>query len=139
VPPFLFPETPMTHRYSVALRNNQVSQIQSTVGTTGQLRIYSGAEPLTCAAAEPAGTLATITLPAAFLSSTGGVTTISGIWSVSASTPTPATAVCYRIYDGGGVCHVQGNVISDLVLNNTSINPGQTVTVTSYSVTAGNA
>ena len=36
-------------------------------------------------------------------------------------------------------CHVQGNVTTDLVLNNTSITNGQTVTVTQFTVTAGNA
>jgi hypothetical protein len=42
------------------------------------------------------------------------------------------------MYDTGAVCHIQGNVTTDLVLNNTSIASGQTVTVTSFTVTAGN-
>jgi hypothetical protein len=43
------------------------------------------------------------------------------------------------MYDGSAVCHVQGNTTVDLVLNNTSIAIGQTVTVTAFTVTAGNA
>jgi hypothetical protein len=43
------------------------------------------------------------------------------------------------MYDTGSVCHVQGNTTTDLVLNNESITSGQTVTVTQFSVTAGNA
>ena len=127
----------MTYQYGVALRNNQVAQIQTTVGASGTLKIFSGAEPANCAAADPTGLLATITLPAAFLTSSGGVTTIAGTWSVAASGS--GTAQSFRMYDGSSVCHVQGNMTTDLVLNNTSITSGQTVTVTQFSVTAGNA
>jgi hypothetical protein len=127
----------MTYQYGVTLRNNQVSQIQTTIGASGTLKIFSGAEPANCAAADPTGLLATITLPASFLTSSGGVTTIAGTWSVAASAT--GTAASFRMYDGSAVCHVQGNTTTDLVLNNTSITSGQTVTVTQFSVTAGNA
>jgi hypothetical protein len=127
----------MTYQYGATLRNNQVSQIQTSVGASGLLKIFSGAEPANCAAADPAGLLVTITLPASFLTSSGGVTTIAGSWSAAASAT--GTAASFRIYDGSANCHVQGNVTTDLVLNNTSITSGQTVTVTSFTVTAGNA
>ena len=127
----------MAFQYGAVLRNNQVAQIQASVGTSGTLLIFSGAEPANCAAADPAGLLATIVLPAAFLSSAGGVTTLTGTWSVAASAT--GTAASFRIKDGSAVCHVQGNTTTDLVLNNQSITTGQTVTVTSFSVTAGNA
>jgi hypothetical protein len=127
----------MAFQYGTTLRNNQVGQIQTTIGTSGTLKIFSGAEPANCAAADPTGLLATITLPASFLTSSGGVTTIAGSWSVAASAT--GTAASFRMYDGSSVCHVQGNTTTDLVLNNTSITSGQTVTVTSFTVTAGNA
>ena len=127
----------MTYQYGVTLRNNQVAQIQSTIGASGALKIFSGAEPANCAAADPTGLLATITLPASFLTSSGGVTTIAGTWSAAASAT--GTAATFRMYDGSSVCHVQGNTTADLVLNNTSITSGQTVSVTSFTVTAGNA
>jgi hypothetical protein len=38
----------------------------------------------------------------------------------------------------GRWCVVQGNVTTDLTLNNTNIASGQTVQVTSFTVTAGN-
>lgn len=127
----------MAFQFGAVLRNNRVAQIQSTIGGSGTLKIFSGAEPANCGVADPSGLLATITLPATFLTSTGGVTTIAGSWSVNASAT--GTAATFRMYDGSAVCHVQGNVTSDLVLNNTSITSGQTVSVTSYSVTDGNA
>jgi hypothetical protein len=43
------------------------------------------------------------------------------------------------MYDGSSVCAVQGNVTTDLVLNNTSITSGQTVSVTQFNVTDANA
>jgi hypothetical protein len=127
----------MAFQYGATLRNNQVNQIQTTVGTSGQLKIFSGAEPANCASADPAGLLCTITLPTTFLTSTGGVTTIAGTWSSTASGT--GTAQSFRMYDGSAVCHVQGNTTTDMVLNNQSFASGQTVTVTTFTVTAGNA
>ena len=127
----------MTMQYGTVLRNNQVSQIQTSVSTAGTLMIFAGAQTANCGTADPVGAvLATITLPAAFLTSTGGVTTLVGTWSATASNT--GTAQSFRIKDGSSVCHIQGNVTSDLILNNTSITSGQTVTVTQFSVTAGN-
>lgn len=127
----------MAFQYSTTLRNNQVAQIQSTGGASAVLKIFSGAEPANCAAADPTGLLVSITLPSTFLTSSGGATTIAGTWTANASAA--GTAASFRIYDGSAVCHLQGNCSSDLVLNNTNIASGQTVTVTSFSVTAGNA
>ena len=127
----------MAFQYGATLRNNQSSQIQATIGASGTLKIFSGAEPANCAAADPAGLLATINLPATFLTSANGVTTIAGTWSTSASGT--GTALSFRMYDSLSVCHVQGNCSTDLVLNNTSITSGQTVSVTSFTVTSGNA
>lgn len=127
----------MALQYGTTLRNNQVSQIQSTVGTAGTLKIFSGAQPVDCGASDPTGLLATITLPASFLTSSGGVTTLDGTWSAAASGT--GTAASFRIYDGSAVCHLQGDTTTDLVLNNTSITTGQTVSVLTFAVTAGNA
>ncbi|HEX3587797.1 MAG TPA: hypothetical protein VH024_17490 [Candidatus Angelobacter sp.] len=127
----------MTYQYGVTLRTNKVAQIQQTIGSSGTLKIFSGAEPANCAAADPAGLLCTITLPATFLTSAAGVTTIAGSWAANASAT--GTAASFRMYDGSSVCHVQGNVTTDLVLNSTSLTNGQQVSVTSFSVTAGNA
>lgn len=133
----------MAFQFGSALRNNQVSQIQTTIaaaGTTNMtLVIYTGSEPASCSAATTGTALVSIVLPASFLTSSGGATTLAGSWSASASAT--GTAGYFRIFDMAGtpVCHVQGNVTSDLVLNNTSIASGQTVTVNSFTVTMGNS
>ena len=126
----------MTFQYGATLRNNQVSQIQAAIGASGRLKIFSGAEPANCAAGDPSGLLATIVLPATFLNASGGVASIAGTWSAAASGA--GTAQSFRMYDGSGICHVQGDTMNDLVLNNTNIALGQPVTVTSFTVTAGN-
>lgn len=136
----------MALQFSSALRNAQASAIQTTVaaaGTTNMtLVIYSGAESANCAATAPTGILATIVLPATFLTSSGGVTTLSGAWTATASAT--GTAASFRIYDMAStpVCHVQGNVGTsgtDLIINNTSVASGQTVSVSAFGITIGNA
>lgn len=60
----------MAFQFSTTLRNNRIGQLQSTVGSSGTMKLFSGAEPVNCAAADPSGLLCTITLPATFLTST---------------------------------------------------------------------
>jgi hypothetical protein len=127
----------MSLQYSSALRTNQVAQLQATIGAGGTLKIFAGAEPANCAASDPATLLCTISLPSTFLTASGGATTLAGSWTAAASAS--GTAASFRMYDSSNVCHLQGNCSSDLVLNNTSIASGQTVTVTAFGITAGNA
>lgn len=127
----------MTIQFGATLRTDRTAQIQAAVGASGTLVFYSGVVPANCAASNPTGVLATITLPATFLTSASGVTTIAGTWATTATAS--GTAASWRIFDGSGVCHAQGNVTSDIILNNTSIATGQAVSVTAFSFTDGNA
>lgn len=127
----------MAHQYGLVLRTARLTAIITAIGSSGVCKIFSGAEPANNAAADPSGLLATITLPSTPLTALAGVTALSGTWSVAASAT--GTAASYRIYDGSAVCHLQGNTTTDLVLNNTSLVSGQTVSVTSYAITGGNA
>jgi hypothetical protein len=128
----------MAYQEGVLLRNAVLNAKATNLGATSTLKIFSGAEPVNCAAADPSGLLATITLPASpFNAASAGVMTFAGTWSVAASGT--GTAASFRVYDSSANCAMQGNVTTDLVLNNTSINSGQTITVTQYTLTAGNA
>jgi hypothetical protein len=132
----------MAFQFGTTLRNNRIGQLQTTIGGSAVLKIFSGAEPANPAAADPTGLLLTITLPATFLTSSGGVASLAGTWSANASAT--GTAATFRIYDGSAVCHIQGNVTAtggggDMTLDNVSIASGQTITVTSFTVTDGNA
>lgn len=119
-------------------RNAQLDGMNTQLGASATLKIFSGSVPANCAAADPSGTLVTINLPnPPFASAASASMAKTGTWSASASAG--GTAASYRIYDSSAVCQQQGNVSSDLVLNNTSIANGQTVTVTGYTLTAANA
>jgi hypothetical protein len=66
-----------------------------------------------------------------------GQKTKLGTWSGTASGS--GTAASWRIYDSGGtVCGIQGNT-TDMTFDNTNIASGQTVTVSTFTLTAGNA
>ena len=54
----------MAFQEGVLLRNSKLNAINTNLGATSTLKIFSGAEPVNCAAADPAGTLATMSLPA---------------------------------------------------------------------------
>lgn len=128
----------MALQEGVLLRNATLNAKTTELGATATLKLFTGAVPANCGAADPAGTLCTMSLPnPMFAAASGGVMALTGTWSVAASGT--GTAASFRIYDSSAVCQMQGNVTTDLVLNNTSIATGQTITVTSFSLTAGNA
>jgi len=128
----------MTHQYSVGVRNAKLDQIETTIGVSAVLKVFSGGEPANCAAADPSGLLVTITLPSDWMSAaSAGAKAKLGTWSAAASGT--GTAASWRIYDSGLVaCHIQGNT-TDMTFDNTSITAAQTVTVASFTLTAGNA
>lgn len=133
----------MTHQYSGAVRDARNNVIQTTIGTLANLYLYSGAEPANCAAADPTGLLATLSLPSTWLGASSGGVMAKGaiVWSGTATAA--GTAASYRIKDSGGVtCHVQGSVgigTGDLQLDNTNIALGQTITINTYQITDGNS
>ena len=134
----------MPVQFSVRVRNARLDVIETTVGVSPKLRIYSGAMPANCAAA-PTGTLiAEITCPSDWLAAaSAGSKVLSGSWTVAAIAA--GTAGYYRIYDSPGTnCDEQGNITAtggggSMTVDNTSIAAGQTVTVTSKTLTDGNA
>ena len=134
----------MALQYSVTVRNAQLDAVETTVGTAPLLRIYSGSAPANCAAAASGTLLAEATLPSDWMeAANSGSKALSGTWQ-DASANATGTAGHWRLYDSGGTtCHAQGTVTAtggggDLTLDNTSIASGQSVTITSFTITAGN-
>lgn len=132
----------MAFQLGTTLRNTRIGQVQTVIGGSANLKIFSGAEPANPAAADPTGLLCTITLPATFLTSSGGVASMAGSWIGTAAAT--GTAACFRVYDGSAVCHIQGNITAtggggDMTLDSTALTNGQSVTVTSFTLTDGNA
>jgi hypothetical protein len=132
----------MSVQYSTAVRNAMLDAIESTIGTSARLKFFTGAVPANCAAADPAGLVATIVCPSDWMAAaSGGTKVLAGSWSVAASGS--GTAISYRIYDSGSaVCHEQGTVGTsgtDIVLDNNVMAAAQVVTITAKTITAGNA
>lgn len=133
----------MAIQLSVTLRNNKAGQLETTVGTTGVLEVRSGAVPANCAAADSGTLLASITLPADWLTAaSNGAVSINGTWQ-DASADATGTAAHFRIKTGA-TCHLQGTCSAsggggDMILNSTSLVAGGTFSVTSFTLTEGNA
>jgi hypothetical protein len=127
---------------STDVRNARADAIEAEIGASAKLFIFSGAKPANCAAADPSGLLCTIDLPADWLTAaSNGAISKNGTWSGTASGS--GTAQSWRIKDSTGTtCHMQGTAgeaAAELILDNTDINAGQTVTVSSFTWTEGDA
>lgn len=138
----------MTIQYSTTLRNNQLDQIETTTGASAKLRLYSGAAPADCAAAATGTLLVEMALPADWMAAAAaGSKAKTGTWSGqgTAGAGTGTAAGYFRITDSAGTTtHMQGTVTitgggGDLTLDNPNIATSQTVTVNTFTVTAGNA
>lgn len=135
----------MALQYSVAVRNAQLDAFETAVGASAVLKIRTGAQPSTCATADSGTVLATPSLPSDWMAAaSSGSKALSGTWQ-DASADATGTAAHFRIYASDGTtCHAQGTVTAtggggDMTLDNTSITSGQSVTITSFTLTAGNA
>lgn len=132
----------MALQYSDTLRNNQLDQKESTLGTSPKLRILTGSPPANVAAAETGTLLAELTLPSDHMAAaSGGSKAKAGTWSGTASAGAGATPGYFRLTTSGGTAHVQGSAgigSGDLSFDGT-ITSGQTITVNTYTTNAGNA
>ncbi len=57
----------MTIQLGVDVRNAMADVIESTIGTSPRLKLYTGAAPASCAATETGTLLANVTLPSDWL------------------------------------------------------------------------
>lgn len=108
----------------------------------GTIKLFSGALPANCAAADPSGELASATLPSPALTASGGVCSMAGTWTFTGSAT--GVAACGRLYTAAAVCFFQGPVTATggggvFELDDTTINATQNGTVTSVTITVGGA
>lgn len=135
--------------YVDTLRNAMLDEITTAIdaGTgAGKLRIYDGTQPADADTAVGTQTLLaelTFTDPAAPAAS-GGVLTMSSITSDTSADAT-GTATWFRVVTSANAAVFDGDVSTvaagtgDLQLDSTSITATQTVNVTSFTITEGNA
>lgn len=131
----------MALAYNVTIRNAMLDAITTGAGGSALLRIYDGSRPATGGTATTL--LAELTCNATFAAgAASGVLTLNAITQDSSANAT-GTATWFRIVQSNGTTHVlDGNVGtsgSDLNLTTTSIVSGQPVSISSFTITEGNA
>lgn len=131
----------MALAYNSALRNSMLDAITTRAGASALLRIYSGTRPATAGTATTL--LAELTCNATFApAASGGVLTLNAITQDSSADAT-GTATWFRIVKSDGTTHVLdgdvGTSGSDLNLTTTSIVATQPVSISSFTITEGNA
>ena len=130
----------MAAGYNVLLRNAQLDAITTFAGNAAKLRIYDGTQPATGGAATTL--LAEFTLGSPFAAgAAAGVlspTLPSNVVGLAAS-----TATWFRVVKADGTTQVidgsAGTGAEQLVLNSATISIGVAVSVTSWTITRGNA
>lgn len=135
----------MAVQLSIAVRNARLDAIETTIGTSAVLKIRTGAQPATCAIADSGTVLATLNLPSDWMAAaSSGSKTLLGTWQDLTADNT-GTAAHFRLYASDGTtCGLQGSVTAtggggDMTLDNTSIASGQSVSITSFTLTDANS
>ena len=135
----------MTIQFSTTVRNARLDAIETAIGVSAVLKIRTGAAPANVGTADSGTVLATCNLPSDWLAAaSSGSKAKSGTWE-DASADATGTAAHFRIYASDGTtAHIQGTVTAtggggDMTVDNTSFASGQAFTVTSFTLTDGNA
>lgn len=133
----------MTIQLATSVRNARLDAIETQGGTSAVLKIRTGSPPSSCQAADSGTVLATMQLASDWMgAASAGAKAKAGTWA-DTSADASGTAGHFRVYKVGGTAVlIQGTCNSstgDLVIQNTSINAGQSVTVTAFTLTDGNA
>jgi hypothetical protein len=136
----------MALQYSVAVRNSQLDALETAIGTLAVLKLRTGAPPATVATADSGTVVATLSLPSDWLAAAAaGAKAKSGTWE-DLSADNAGTVAHFRIYASDGTtAHIQGTVTTtavgtgDMLLDNTVVTAGQAITITSFTITRGNA
>ena len=135
----------MALQFSTTVRNARLDAIETAISTSAVLKIRSGSAPANVATADSGTVLATLTLPSDWMAAaSSGSKALSGTWQDSSADAT-GTAGHFRIYASDGTtAHIQGTVTAtggggDMTVDNTSFASGQSFTVTTFTITDGNA
>ena len=133
----------MALAFATTLRNSMLDQIKTALDAgagAALIRIYDGTRPATGGTATTLLAELTCTDPSAG-SASAGVLTFSSITQDSSANAT-GTATWFRMVDSSATFVMDGNVGtsgSDLNLTTTSIVATQPVSISSATITAGNA
>lgn len=135
----------MAAQYSVAVRNAMLDAIETSVGASAKLRMFPGAPPANCGAADSGTIIAEMSLPSDWLNNaSAGSKSKNGTWE-DPTANNPGILGHYRIYDTTfAVCHHQGTITEtsgggDMEVDNNDVNAGQQIVVTAFQFNIGGA
>lgn len=138
----------MTMQYSVRLRTAKQAAIEPEIGTSPLIEFRTGSPPADCAAAGTGTLLAQFALPSDWLAAAAaGAVAKTGTWQGNALAGiSTANIGHFRILRAGSPseCDMQGTVTAtggggDMTVDNVSCAANQQITITGFTLTAGNA
>lgn len=133
----------MPVQMSTDVRNAMLDSIEAIVGTSPIMKVRTGPPPANCAAADAGAALATVNMPSDWmLAAALGQKQKSGTWQ-DLLADADGDAGHFRIYASDGVtCKFQGTygtAGTDMIGDSIEFNTGQTFTVITFTLIAGNA
>lgn len=136
----------MALKYSAEVRNAKLDVIETTIGAAPTLTLWSGSAPATTATANSGTKIAEMTLPSDWMAAAAsGSKAKSGTWS-DTSADNAGTVGYFRIYNVATPtrCEIQGTVSNtgdggDMTLDNNVVGAGQSITINTFTLTAGNS
>jgi hypothetical protein len=129
-------------QYSVPVRNAKLNAIEAIVGPSPILKVFDGAKPANCAAADAGTVISTIQLPPDWMAdAANGSKAKSGTWQ-DAAADANGEAKYFRIYDQTGAnCGIQGTcglLAADMLMDSIQFTAGQNFTVIGFTISDNN-
>lgn len=133
----------MSIQLSTAVRNARLNAIETAMGTGAIVKIKTGSAPANCAAADSGTVLATFTLSSDYMSDAASGSKAFSNTPVTVNASATGSAAHYRVYASDGTtCHMQGTVAEsggDMTIANVSVNSGQEIKISSWTITDANS
>ena len=129
----------MSLQASVAYRNAMLDLIETVVGTGAKIRIYTGAQPASVAAAATGALLAQFDLASDWIGpSVGGAKPLLDVPIESVGLAAGKAGHFRILRSDGAICDFQGSVVragagpGDMVIDNDDIGQGEAVQILSF-------
>jgi hypothetical protein len=132
----------MAIELSAAVRNARLDAIETTIGTAPVLRILTGAVETNLGDADSGTLLAELTLPSDWMAAAAsGAKAKSGTWQDTSANASGTPGHFRLLNSGATTVHMQGTcgVGSGDLSFDTTVSLGGTVTVSTFTLTDGNA
>jgi len=135
----------MAVKMSVVVRNAKLNAVETAIGASPVLKLRTGAPPANIVDPDSGTAVATMDLPADWMGNAdAGAKALAGTWQ-DAGADSSGTIGHFRLYAADGTTqHIQGTVTNtggggDMTVQNVVVEAAQAITITGFTLTAGNA